>query len=183
MNEVERKLVHIIAAVILIEIMFIFGRVDMIAFLFFGLIFGSLIVNLKLLGYKLPVLDIIIDKFERKGVRFPGLGSAWFVVGALLAVTFLKDINQIATVIFILGFGDGVATIVGQKGKMKLPYNSNKTVEGTLAFFIVSLVAYKLIGIMIVPLALICAILESMRIPIDDNVLIPLIGIIFFSLT
>ena len=182
MNETERKIIHILISVILIEILFTFGRMSTIALLFLGLLLGSIIINLKLLGYKLPILDIFIDKFERKGVRFPGLGSAWFVVGVLLTVTFLENVDQIASIIFILGFGDGLATIAGQKGKIKLSYNSNKTLEGTAAFFLVSLIAYRLIGPMIIPLAFICAVLESMKIPIDDNVMIPLVGIIFFSM-
>lgn len=182
MKEVRRQYVHIILALLTMALLLTLGRTETMLALFLALIFGSLIINLKFLNKKIPLIDFIVDVFERDKTRFVGYGSAWFVTGCLIPIVFLTDINQIITILWILGIGDGFATLFGIKGKRKLFYNKKKTLEGSTAFFLSALPAYSLVGPIAIPLALATAIIESLPIPLDDNASIPLVGILILSL-
>ena len=70
-----------------------------------------------------------------------------------------------------LFFADSIATIVGMNlGKKHMPHNNNKTLEGTIAFFLVlSAIGLLLIGTYAVPLAAVLAMIESAEMQLDDN--------------
>jgi len=182
MKEEKRQLVHILVSIVLILILYFLGRTDSIAALFLILIVGAILINLRMRDKVIPILDSIEKHLERKNVRFPGYGSAWYMVGALLATTFLQDISQIAAIIWILGTGDGFSTLVGKLGTHKLIYNPKKTVEGSIAFVIASLPAYFFIGLYIVPLSITCAIVESLPIDVEDNITIPIVAIVLLGI-
>jgi dolichol kinase len=92
----------------------------------------------------------------------------------------LNDPNQIAAGLIILALGDGVATLIGQYGVLKLPYNHKKTIEGTVAFFLSSLVGGIFIGPLIIPVAFLAAFVESLPIKFDDNLSVPIVITAFF---
>jgi len=98
----------------------------------------------------------------------------------LIPLAFLHSPSEIAAVIFILAIGDGASTIIGMKGKHKIPYNKEKTFEGTVAFFLFSLPAYFFIGEAIIPLAIIAAVVESLPLRLDDNLTVPIACTVFF---
>ncbi len=172
-RETERQLFHILLGVIAVVLLLHFGRTFMIAAVFFIIIFGTVFINLKLRGKKIPIIDWFEKKFERTGVRLPGWGSACYAMGTLIPLVFLSDVSKIAGVIVILALGDGVSTLVGRYGKIKIPYNQKKTFEGSIAMFASSLLSYYFVGPIAIPLALIAAIIESMPI-VDDNLSIPI---------
>ncbi len=182
MKEENRQYVHIAIALIVILSLLFLGRIKALVLLFSALIFGSILINQKLLGKKIPLLDKIIEKFERDEKRFVGYGSAWFVVGCLLSVVFLTDLNQIISIIWILGIGDGCSTLIGIRGKRKLIYNKKKTIEGSSALFLSTLPLYFIIGPTAIALGVVCTLVESLPIPLDDNASIPIAGIILLSL-
>ncbi|MBI2079201.1 hypothetical protein HYT84_00425 [Candidatus Micrarchaeota archaeon] len=176
-RELGRQLIHAIVAVILIGLLFSLDRYKFMVLLFFGILFGSLIINWKSLGSRVPIADWFHYRFERPDARFPGYGSAWYAIGVLLMAVFLADVSKIAAGIVVLGIGDAVSTIIGLLyGKNKLFYNPKKSVEGTLAFFAASLVSYLFIGPLSLVLAAISALVESLPVPLDDNLTIPLIA-------
>ena len=82
-----------------------------------------------------------------------------------------------------LSFGDGFADIIGRKyGKTKWIYNKNKSLEGTLGFFITSYIGTNLMISLfseienthnIFLISLICSLVETIPF-IDDNISIPL---------
>lgn len=166
--------------VLAIALLLYFGRYFTIAAMFMLLIVASVFVNMRLLKMKVHIVEWAEEQFERTGVLFPGWGAASYLTGMLISLTFLTDINQIAASIFILAVGDSLSTIVGKRGKIRLPHNNNKTLEGSVAFFISSLPAYYFVGFLVVPLALITAIVESVSFEIDDNLTIPVACTIFF---
>ncbi len=182
MNEIERKYVHMVFAVLCIVVIYFFGKTASVMLIFASIVFGTLIVNQKILGKKIPVIDHIVELFERKNVRFIGYGSAWFATGCLFAILFTSNIYYSVAIIWILGFGDGLSGIFGRFGKIHLFYNKDKTVEGTLGFFLGSIPSIFLIGNIAIPLSIICAVAESIKTPLDDNILIPIVGVIFFGL-
>ncbi len=177
-RETARQLFHMTVGLIALAGLLAFGKGFMTAAVFFTIILGTILINARMRGLKIPLVQWFEERFERESAPVPGWGSACYAAGALLAITFLPEAAQIAAAIFILGIGDGVSTIIGRRGRMRLPYNKDKTVEGSLAFFVACLPAYAFIGPAVVPLALIAAIAESLP-GIEDNLLIPLVCTIF----
>ena len=159
-----------------------FSRKILILFLILLLLFGSIILVWKLQGNRIPIIDWFEVTFERKNVKFPGYGAFWYVVGTLLLTLSLNNDYEIAAAILTLALGDSAATIFGILGTHPLPYNRRKTIEGSLAFLIFSLLSCLLVGWVGIPLAFLTAVAESLPVPIDDNLLIPITAILFFSL-
>ncbi len=171
-KETARQLFHIAIGVGAIALLLLWGRGALIAGVFLTIIIGLILMNIRLMGGKVPLVSWFEESFEREDAPLPGWGSACYAAGVLLTATFLHDPERIAAVILCLGFGDGVSTLIGMRGRMRIPYNSRKTLEGSLALFIASLPAYAFIGPLAIPLALIAAIAESVPV-IDDNISIP----------
>ena len=180
-KEDSRQVFHMLVGLIALAALLIFGRGFMLAALFFTIIIGTLLINARLRGKKIFIVQWFEERFEREDAPLPGWGSACYATGVLLAVAFLGDVPQIAAVIFVLGIGDGVSTIIGLRGKMKLPYNGKKTIEGTLAMFFASLGAFVFVGPTAIPLALVAALAESVP-RVDDNLMIPAACAAFFLL-
>jgi len=106
--------------------------------------------------------------------RFSG-GTHILAAGALCAILFAKPIAVAALICIILG--DTAAAFVGMSiGRIKIFWN--KTLEGSLAFFVASLLGIlwipglslqaKVIG------AATAAFVEALPIRIDDNITVPL---------
>ncbi|MDD2837260.1 MAG: hypothetical protein PHY05_14050 [Methanothrix sp.] len=180
--ELRRKLFHLFFGLLLIFILFYSGRMYLIIFLGIFLFFGCIMIFVMQKDWKIPVAKWLLEKFERKNVRFPGYGAFWYVIGALLVAILLSNAHEIAAAIVALAAGDSAATIFGILGTHPLPYNRRKTWEGSLAFFVFSLTAYLFVGWVGIVLAAITAIVESLDTPIDDNLLIPVASIIFFAI-
>ena len=90
-----------------------------------------------------PFVSVIINTVDRPEdlKYFPGKGSFFLVLGALLAVVlFPKDIALAA--ISIMAVGDAITTIIGTYfGKIKNPFNPRKHLEGTVLAIVVSTLA------------------------------------------
>lgn len=179
-REARRQIIHFVAGLAVIAFLMYFGRGFAIAGTFGVIIGGTVIINLRLRGIRIPVITWIEERFERRNVLFIGWGSACYVAGILIPLTFLTDVNQIAAAIFILAIGDGFSTIIGRMGKIRLPHNRKKTLEGSVAFLLSSLPAYYFVGPVIVPVALLATVIESISSPIDDNLTVPIACTIFF---
>ena len=180
MVETKRQIIHILIGLIAIAFLFLFGRLTTITAIFFTILFGLIIINQLYLGRKMRIIEWFIQNFERKKVHFPGWGSACYATGVLLLCCFITDLNAIAASILVIALGDGLATIIGQMGKVRIPYNKNKKIEGSVALFIGSLAGYLFIGPLVFPAAVIAMLVESLPIGIDDNITLPVALIIFF---
>ena len=117
-----------------------------------------------------------------------------------LILVFRNDLWMAAVVWGILAFGDGMATVVGMAaGGPRLPWNPAKGWAGTLAFLFFGaigasvLVAWTLglpltaaadarILVVTVPLAFVCALVESAPTTLDDNLTVPLAGALVLPL-
>ncbi len=178
--ELRRKLFHSTFGLFLIMILFYSGRITLILFLGLMLLCGSMIIIWRLRGNQIPIIEWFEKTFERKNVKFPGYGAFWFVMGTLLMALIISDANEIAAAILTLALGDSAATIFGIRGTHYIPYNRYKTIEGSSAFILLSLPSCLLVGWIGIPLALLAAIVESLPIPLDDNLLIPVSAALFF---
>ncbi len=179
-KETRRQFLHIGIGLAIVAFLLLFGRESSITLSFIVLVGGGLLVNAKLRGIKTDVFEWGLKQFERKRYLFPGWGSICFMAGILIPLTFLIDVNHIATSIFILSVGDAFSTLIGKRGRIKLLYNKKKTLEGSLAFLLSSLLAYYFVGPLIIPLALITTALESLPTILNDNLTIPVACTIFF---
>ncbi|MEN3013000.1 MAG: hypothetical protein ABDH23_00070 [Endomicrobiia bacterium] len=101
----------------------------------------------------------------------------WTLSGAFLTILLFSDNKNIVTLsLLYLVFGDSIAAIVGVWfGKIKLG-SRGKSLEGSLAFFLVAF----LCGLFFVKVeyafltALLGAAIEFLPLPIDDNFILPL---------
>ena len=115
-------------------------------------------------------------------------GTLYFViVGIICGTVFYKQLPGVLAMA-VLGWGDGLAPIVGLKlGKMEYKVLCKKTVEGSLAFFAGSLLAGMFFVWLIIPaafnlstiliIALAATIVEGMSPKEVDNILIPVVVI------
>jgi dolichol kinase len=180
--ELRRKLFHLCFGLSLIFILMRLGRENLIIFLILLLTAGCTAIVLIKRGWRIPVAGWFEEKFEREGVRFPGYGAFWFVVGALLIALSLSEADEISASLLVLAAGDSAATIFGVKGSHRLHHNRHKTFEGSAGFFAFSLSSCIFIGWQGVVLSLLGAMVESVASPVDDNLLIPVASILFFKI-
>jgi uncharacterized protein (TIGR00297 family) len=117
-----------------------------------------------------------------------------------LILVFRHELWAAAAVWGILAFGDGMATVVGMAaGGPRLPWNPAKGWAGSAAFVLFGtigaslLVAWTLrlpmasaasprVLALTVPLALLCALVESAPTTLDDNLTVPLAGAVLLPL-
>jgi uncharacterized protein (TIGR00297 family) len=117
-----------------------------------------------------------------------------------LILVFRHELWIAAAVWGILAFGDGMATVVGMAaGGPRLPWNPAKGWAGSLAFVLFGtigaslLIAWTLrlpmasaasprVLALTVPLAVLCALVESAPTTLDDNVTVPLAGAVVLPL-
>jgi len=171
---------HIIIGLVAIVVLTHYGKGILMGAVFFTIIIGLLMVNATFLGRKIRLVEWFKKRLERSNVPFPGWGSACYAAGVLLAASFLEDQNAIIATLIIMALGDGMSTLIGKTGQIKLPYNRKKTLEGSIAFFAFSLFGYFFVGPEIIPIALAAAFVESLDIPFDDNITVPVVTTFLF---
>lgn len=139
-------------------------------------------------AFSLQFLDLILRPWEKKGVT----GTPAFIGGALLSFAlFSREVALLG--LMALVFGDRAAVLVGKGfGKTRLvPWK--KTMEGSLACFVFSLVAFILIQRLVPAIprfgeptlvwgALVATVAEAMPAPMNDNLTIPLAVGVFFTI-
>jgi uncharacterized protein (TIGR00297 family) len=117
-----------------------------------------------------------------------------------LILVFRHDLWMAAAVWGILAFGDGMATVVGMAaGGPRLPWNPAKGWAGSLAFVLFGAIGASVLAawtlglpvmaaanvrilVVTVPLALLCALVESAPTTLDDNLTVPLTGALVLPL-
>ena len=178
-RETGRQLFHLGLGIVAVLLLLHFGRNFMIAFVFFTIAIGTLLMNIRLRGGRIGLIQWFEKRFERPDAVLPGWGSACYATGVLILLTFLTDINAIAASLLVLALADALSTLIGRKGRMMMPYNRNKTLEGSAVFFLSSLAAWYFVGPLAVPLAITCTIVESLP-GLEDNLTIPIACTLFF---
>lgn len=180
--EVRRQLFHLVL-----------GSAIALAVWFLKPLFGSLILLplaaavvilllLPKLAPKLHASNHLLRHFERRRdiKRFPYKGAVFYGIGIFFPILLLQ-VELACLIIVILSVGDAMSTLVGKfHGKMKV---GDKTLEGTLAFFVFGvlgcLLFLTLIGRMdlaktALGLTLAGALVELQSM-VDDNLAVPLV--------
>ena len=180
MIEYKRQTIHILFGLGIISLIFLLGRdwaaIVVTLFMLF-LVFYS--TNESFFS---SVKKFFITSFERKGATNFN-GAINYLVGCLIAITFTNNINYSIVLIGVLAFGDGLSTVIGLNGTKKILWNSKKTMLGTLAFvtsaFIVSSIFLNLYQAVV--LSIFLGFIETLSLFYDDNLLIPIFGVMLLS--
>jgi uncharacterized protein (TIGR00297 family) len=128
------------------------------------------------------------------GAGYP-LGILLYPLSVLgLVLVFRHDLWMAAAIWGVLALGDGMASIAGQAmGGPRLPWNPRKGWAGFAAFVVFGTLAAALLAVwtlrlplgswasprilaLAVPLAVVCALVESMPTTLDDNLTVPAAG-------
>ncbi len=125
----------------------------------------------------LELFSPLIDSLERnRNLPRPGIQALWANLGIFLSYLFFGKLSLVGIV--VLAVGDSLSTLVGKAvGRTPAPLSKDKTLEGTLAFFISS----YLLLIPFLPfreallISSLGALLESADSRIDDNFTIPVL--------
>lgn len=181
MREKFRQLFHFSLSLVAMAIATLFGHETAAYIVACALIFGLVLVHLKLRGMHLGMLEHALDRVERPGV-IKGYGALTFTAATLAILTLLPTEPQMLASLVILGFGDSASTFFGLQGKRKLPYNRRKTLEGSAAFFVFSLPAAYFAGLPAVLVAAAAALAESFESRMDDNLIIAVVCVVGFRL-
>ena len=170
-KELIRQLIH--ASGVFIVILSYFLRPDtLILITIMILLFVVVLFQLDKKFY-VPLFSYIFRRCKRQEDE---RGFIYFFVGIILTLIIFQFNMPVANAaILILLFGDSASTLIGRRwGKNKLPYNPKKTLEGSMAFFVVGLVV-ALSQLPLIPalIGVFFATLTEAYSPVDDNIPIP----------
>ena len=184
-NELLRKSIHICNSLFAYSL-FIFDQNSFAIIIGLFTIAMILFEIMRIRSKKINSLFIrffghIIRDFESKGSL---TGATYVMISSFFILIFFDKYVCIASIL-IMSYSDTAAAIFGKKyGKTKI---FNKTLEGSLAFFLTSLmivfILYPEINLNFGLIAILVAtIVESLPIKIDDNLTVPLIVSIILSI-
>ena len=184
-DERARKAAHILSNLSACLSVWILGLQTTSYLVLLALFVGILVMHLTILGIKVPGIEGWLKNVGRVG-ETPGEGPLYNALGILFALGMLRSEPLAAVaVILMFGLGDGLSTYMGTTyGKHKLPWNKNKTIEGTLGFM-----AGAMCALLIMPVpatflgAVLGAIVESLPLKLNDNITLPVVlSLLFYFL-
>jgi glycerol-3-phosphate acyltransferase PlsY len=177
-----RKLYHLLGGVGLLSLYTILGRKDALS-CYAGLFILILVID----GARLliPAWNRFVftrfGSFIRKNEEHRLTGTAPYVLGIGLSL-YAYSLPVASAAICFLAFGDVAATAIGERfGKTKI---GDKSLEGTFAFIVAAAISGFLLSLLGVHLPLwvmvlgviVAAGVELMSLPVNDNLLIPLVS-------
>ncbi len=182
MKHIGRKLYHLVGGVALLSLYYILGK-DW-ALQFYATLFIFVLI-LDLTRLKVPAVNRFIftrfGSFIRPSEEHKLTGTAPYILGIGLSLFFYSPPVATAAICF-LAFGDVAATAVGERyGRTKI---GDKSLEGTTAFIVAALlsgllltaIGVKLMTAVMVLGALAAAGVELLPLPVNDNLVIPLVA-------
>jgi len=173
-RELLRQLIH--ASGIFILILGLFLKTEVLILLCVIMVVFMEIVFVVDKYINVPLISTILSICKRsedeRGFLYFFLG----IIATLLIFSFNISIAYAA--ILMLLIGDSASTLVGKKyGKHKLPLKKFKSVEGTLAFFVVGLLCTIIfLPPQIAVIGALAGALTEAYSPIDDNIPIPIVS-------
>ncbi len=151
-DERARKAAHVLSNLSACLVIWILGLQTTSYLVLLALFVGIPVMHLTVMGIKVPGIEGWLKKVGRVG-ETPGEGPLYNALGILFALGLLRS-NPLAAIAVILmfGLGDGFATYTGTTyGKHKLPWNRNKTMEGTLGFMAGAMCAVLIMPVYLQP--------------------------------
>ncbi|HEX7469039.1 MAG TPA: SEC59/DGK1/VTE5 family protein [Methanobacterium sp.] len=173
-REILRQLIH--TSGIFILILGIFLNPQVLILLCIIMLISAEIVFILDRYYHIPIFSTILSVSKRGDDE---RGFLYFFIG-IIATLYIFSFNMAIanSGILMLIIGDSASTIIGRRfGRHKLPFKKLKSVEGSVAFFVVGFLG----ALTLLPLlpsligALVGALTEAYS-PIDDNIPVPIIS-------
>lgn len=176
--EIYRDVVQIVIGLVIIVLFFIFSQKIAETMVVLLALIGYSVANLQIVGTSKKISSLLL-KLEREYTKF-GDGAIWLAIGTVLTMGFVGNLSYLLVIFTALFIGDAVATIMGINFKtFRLFYNKKKSALGMITYFlIVSLIGYFFVGKVILPIAFVGAIMESLPLAINDNFSVPLVLLI-----
>jgi len=180
-----RKLIHI-AGVFTIVVAELLGKTTLSIMIVSITILYVVSEYLRLHNRNLPIVTRITRRLAREEES-----SGWilrpisYALGIVVTMCLFPEPVGYASIL-ILTLGDGFSSLVGASfGRHAIPYNRNKTIEGSVAFFLASifstmifvLPATALIGTMV------GAFMESLPTRYGENVVVPVVSGLFMIIS
>jgi len=183
MKHIGRKLFHLLGGLGLLSLYYLLGRQN--ALIFYGLLI-AVVLAVDITRLRVPVFNQFIQtrfsSFIRKNEANKLTGTAPYVLGIGLSLLLYRTDIATAAICF-LAFGDVAATAVGERyGRTKI--SGEKSLEGTLAFvavavtvgFLLPLTGIHLMYGIVLGGAIAAAGVELVPLPVNDNLVIPLVS-------
>ncbi|MCL2135120.1 MAG: hypothetical protein FWH37_06160 [Candidatus Bathyarchaeota archaeon] len=175
-NDFVRETIHV-SGIFMLIIAHVIGIIPVAIFILI-LSFVYLISEFsRLCDKNLPLISIITRHAASQSELYGFAAAPLFYALGILITLLIFPFPISATAIAIFTLGDSAASIFGGTIGIKLPYNKGKTLEGTLLGFTFAFLAGSLFiapWIAIIGAA-IAMFIEYLPVPINDNVLIPII--------
>ena len=182
MKHIGRKLYHLLGGIGLLSLYYVLGRDTalMVYAVFFGAVLAADIARLKIPAINQFVF-VRFGSFIRQNEANKLTGTPPYILGIGLTLYLYSPAVATAAICF-LAFGDVSATAIGERwGRTKI---GDKSLEGTAGFaaaalvagFLISMVGIHLAPVVIVAGALIAAGVELIPLPVNDNLVIPLVS-------
>jgi phosphoserine phosphatase/dolichol kinase len=174
-----RKATHSLGALTLLLMTF-FGLFNTQLLIITIMVLFTLSEYLRLRGRSLPVFTWITCSMAL-GVEKTNIVTTpiWYALGVFTTITFFPFRYALIGVL-TLTLGDVAASLVGQSlaQKHSYPFNKSKSIEGTLAGFLVAVLACSIFTDPYISLigCLVGMIVEVLPLPLNDNITVP-----FFS--
>ncbi len=121
--------------------------------------------------------NILLYDDEKKGIN----SATLFFFSSLICVMFFGKISSVVG-ISVLTYADSLASIIGYKfGRIKI---NDKSLEGSITFFIVSFVICILFFPVwkVIIISLVVSVVELLSVNTDDNLTIPLTTVFLISI-
>ena len=179
-KEVMRKLIHMSSLVIPLGYRFVLHEDRKLMFMILlPVTVGMLVIEIVRLEHKTfkrifhKVFGIMLRRHEVSNFT----GATYLMVSAVVCIAFFPGDNIAFLALSSLAVGDTLAAIIGMTmGKRKIA-GTKKSLEGTLACFTGTMAYGLLLGVapvltMVGGIA--AALSELSRVPVDDNIKIPL---------
>lgn len=173
-TEIKRDVFQILTGLIVISLLFLFGRYTGSIIVLYGSLLLYTIGNFSSLQRNSKISRFLFT-MEREGVSL-GQGAISLASGVFFLFGMIGMYDVVLAGIFLVLIADPVATIAGKTlGGPKLPYNKMKTVSGTLISMLISLLfVWLVLGLSVLPYAIVGILVESITTyPMDDNITVP----------
>jgi dolichol kinase len=182
MNQIGRKLYHVLGGVGLLSLYYMLGRDR--ALVVYGIFFVTAL-GLDIIRLTMPAVNRFIftrfKSFVRTNEEHKLTGTPPYILGIGLSLYAYSPEVATAAICF-LAFGDVAATAIGERyGATKI---GDKSLEGTFAFIVAAAASGFLLTAMGIHLltwvmllgVLVAAGAELLTLPVNDNLLIPIVA-------
>lgn len=173
-NEIARKIIHLSSIIIPIFLLFYGREVTLLYLLPITIFFLVLdILRIRSKNFK-SLYNYFFISITRKKESKKLTGASYVFLSSLIIIYFFPE-NIAAISLFIMVISDTVAAIFGRiYGTIKI---RNKTLEGSLAFFMSSFIIILFaidINLYLAFISIIIATLTELYSPFDDNLSVPI---------